>query len=390
MSHQMQNVFIKFYEPLPEESITLPVNQLEQFLADAPSKYGVAWVFHIQRDGVTSDGVTSDGPSTSVGHKKRGPKPKNVWSRTYFCHRGGVKQTRKDVNRGGSSGYVRHLQKPSKKIGCTAKLKVTCYLDDPNTITITHINKHNHNVGDTDELQHLSLSADVKKYITDRLNDGFDKRHIRLAIQRSFIKFLSNNLSFTVIDGNSYLNQIIHCNQIVHADEVYNLFYKIQNQKYQRHKSQHESVKTWLNELESQGFKTFIDDSSFYSQFTFGFLSPQQKQLLLEAKSWCLDATHNTTNIKNGLLYTIVIRHPITGTGYPVAFLFSVDGSSSPLIRFFTFLKLIVGVPAPLKITIDVSNVELDALSSVYPKAQIQWCCFHVSRAWIKKLRTTV
>ncbi|KAI9476525.1 MAG: hypothetical protein EXX96DRAFT_577457, partial [Benjaminiella poitrasii] len=51
------------------------------------------------------------------------------------------------------------------KIGCTAKLKVTCYLDDPNTITITHINKHNHNVGDTDELQHLSLSADVKNKI---------------------------------------------------------------------------------------------------------------------------------------------------------------------------------------------------------------------------------
>ncbi|KAI9476526.1 MAG: hypothetical protein EXX96DRAFT_610290 [Benjaminiella poitrasii] len=60
MSHQMQNIFIKSYEPLPEETIILPVNQLEQFLADAPSKYGVAWVFHIQRDG-----VTSDGPSTS-------------------------------------------------------------------------------------------------------------------------------------------------------------------------------------------------------------------------------------------------------------------------------------------------------------------------------------
>ncbi|KAI9485535.1 MAG: hypothetical protein EXX96DRAFT_545479 [Benjaminiella poitrasii] len=348
MSHQMQNVFIKFYEPLPEETIILPVNQLEQFLADAPSKYGVACVFHIQQ-----------------GHKRRGPKPKNVSSRTYFCHRGGI------LIRGGSSGYVRHLQKPSKKIGCTAKLKVTCYLDDPNTITITHINEHNHNVGDTDELQHFSLSADVKKYNTDRLNDGFDKRHIRLAIQRSFINFLSNNLSFTVINGNSTLNQSIHLDQMVHVDEVYNLFYKIQNQKYQQHKSQYES--------KDLGSKTFIDDSSFYSQFTFSFLPPY----------WCLDATHNTTNIKNGLLYTIVIRYPITGTGYPVAFLFSANESSSPLIRFFTFLKLIVGVPASLKITIDVSNVELDALSSVYPEAQIQWCCFHVSRAWIKKLRTT-
>jgi hypothetical protein len=67
------------------------------------------------------------------------------------------------------------------------------------------------------------------------------------------------------------------------------------------------------------------------------FLSPQQKQLLLEAKSWCLNATHNTTNFDRGLLYTIVIRHFVTGTGYPVAFLFTADGSSTPLIRFFIF-----------------------------------------------------
>jgi hypothetical protein len=52
-------------------------------------------------------------------------------------------------------------------------------------------------------------------------------------------------------------------------------------------------------------------------------------------------------------------------------------------------LKFIAGIPAPQKITIDVSAVELDALSCVYPEAQVQWC-FHVARAWVGKLRTVI
>lgn len=176
---------------------------------------------------------------------------------------------------------------------------------------------------------------------------------------------------------------------MVHSDEVYNIYYNISKTRYQEHTDQYESVKIWLDKLISKGYNTLLSDM-FYRHFTFAFLSSNQRQLLLNAKSWCLDATHNTTNIENGLLYTIVVRHPVTGMGYPVAYLFTKDGSSAPLIRFLLFLRDTANIPAPTKITIDVSNIELDALTHVYPEAQIQWCCFHVSRAWVKKLRSTV
>ncbi|KAI9476355.1 MAG: hypothetical protein EXX96DRAFT_576882, partial [Benjaminiella poitrasii] len=97
----------------------------------------------------------------------------------------------------------------------------------------------------------------------------------------------------------------------------------IQQEKYQQDKNQYESVKLWLKELkEEKHFDTFIGDD-FYFNFTFGFLSPWQKKILLESDSWCLDATHNTLNIARGLLYSIVVRHPLSGTGCPVAFLFT-------------------------------------------------------------------
>jgi hypothetical protein len=291
----MQSVFVKFYEPLPKENIILPANELENFLNDAPSKYGVVWVQNNQREGVAA-------LSTSERNNKREPKPKHLWSRTYHCHREGTKQSRKNVVNGESSGSIRSLQRPSKKIGCPAKLRVIYFLNDPNHITLIHVKEHNHNVSDSDELQHLPLSAEVKKYIIDRLEDGFDKRHIRLAIQRSFSSFISKNLNFTVVKSNSPLGSIIHRDQMVHADEIYNLFYKIQKFKFQRHANQYESVKEWLKELQTENFDIFTDNDSFYRHFTFGFLSPQQKQLLLEAKSWCLDATHNTTNFDRGLL----------------------------------------------------------------------------------------
>lgn len=49
MSFQMQSVFVKFYESLPKENIILPANEIDKFLNDAPSKYGVVWIQNNQR-----------------------------------------------------------------------------------------------------------------------------------------------------------------------------------------------------------------------------------------------------------------------------------------------------------------------------------------------------
>ncbi|KAI7858154.1 hypothetical protein BDC45DRAFT_602754 [Circinella umbellata] len=50
-------------------------------------------------------------------------------------------------------------------------------------------------------------------------------------------------------------------------------------------------------------------------RFSFGFCAPWQKQLLLSTagKFISLDATHDVSQYSNGVMYTMVIRHPIVG-----------------------------------------------------------------------------
>lgn len=111
-------------------------------------------------------------------------------------------------------------------------------------------------------------------------------------------------------------------------------------------------------------------------------MSPLAKNILLQSSCWCLDATHKTTNIDNYWLYTVVVCHPVTVTGCPVAYCYTTDHSVTPIAEFLSFLKD-KGCTRVLKITIDVSHVELNAITSIYPEVQVQWCLFHVTRALV-------
>ncbi|KAI7893509.1 uncharacterized protein EV154DRAFT_582859 [Mucor mucedo] len=72
-----------------------------------------------------------------------------------------------------------------------------------------------------------------------------------------------------------------------------------------------------------------------------------------------------SASFSNGILYAIVTRHPLTGTGCPVAFFFTIDQSM-------------------------VVDTELGAIQEVYPSASVQWCLSHVAGAWTGKIRQLV
>ncbi|KAI8322481.1 hypothetical protein EDC96DRAFT_596411 [Choanephora cucurbitarum] len=63
--------------------------------------------------------------------------------------------------------------------------------------------------------------------------------------------------------------------------------------------------------------------------------------------------------------YIVVVRHPITGTGCPVAYMLTEDHSMN-------------------------RPTEHAAITRVYSEATIQWCLLHVSRAWMGKIRELV
>jgi hypothetical protein len=100
------------------------------------------------------------------------------------------------------------------------------------------------------------------------------------------------------------------------------------------------------------------------------------------------------SNTANVILYSIVVRHSITGSGCLVAFFFTNDHS---MILIAPFLRLIKNLgpdqqlPCLKKITVDVSAAEYAVITGIFGSAvSIQWCLFHVSRVWIDQIRKKV
>lgn len=136
---------------------------------------------------------------------------------------------------------------------------------------------------------------------------------------------------------------------------------------------------------------SFFNPFLFRSYFTLGLISEGQHRLLTEARSFSLEATHHMSTIKNGQLYTIVVLNPATGRGCPAAFLFTADNSVTPIADWLCFLRERgMGLPNLCQITIDCSIVEVNAIRRIFPGLPIQWCTWHVQRAWNTNIRKLV
>ena len=225
----------------------------------------------------------------------------------------------------------------------------TCYFSNPEEVAITVDGNHCHVLGSAEDLQYLPLSADVKVAILQRLQEGYNTRSVRFTMHRAF---RSHNEAST---------SILHRDNYIHSEDVYNIFRKVFERAYKRYDDQKASVKLWLNHLETKNYNVFTDND-YDSLFTFGFCLTWQASLLAKTKDFSLDATHNTTAFKDGLLYTLVIRHAETGTGCPAAFLFTTDRSFLPVSHWFYHLKHSASLCLE-KITINMSDVEENAIS---------------------------
>lgn len=102
--------------------------------------------------------------------------------------------------------------------------------------------------------------------------------------------------------------------------------FKIQENAYKSHSDQHK--------LKSKGYSAYIGDG-FNNSYTFGFMSPWQKNLLLNLPYFYLDVTHKTTNVDRCLLYTFVVRHSFTGTDCPLTFVLQRVILQDLLLNFY-------------------------------------------------------
>lgn len=118
-------------------------------------------------------------------------------------------------------------------------------------------------------------------------------------------------------------------------------------------------------------------------------MSRWQWNILHRESAWSVDATHDIGPYPNGILYTIVVRMQSTGTGVPVAYLFTNDHSAEPLVEWFHEFK--DRNLNPVKVTIDASLPEDNAIQSVLGEnVSVQYCTWHVRRAWSSQLKGRV
>jgi hypothetical protein len=156
-----------------------------------------------------------------------------------------------------------------------------------------------------------------------------------------------------------------------------------------------ESANIWLDEkLQPKGYIIFRGNLQSYSSnvnlFAFGFMSPFQKDRLATVNTYCLDATYSITKRADDILYTLVIRDPHLGRGFPCGYMVTNDHSLGPIVQWLQFLKEESVIVNPLQFTIDCSDSETNAINNIFPDCSIQYCLFHVSQAWNRQLALKV
>jgi hypothetical protein len=96
------------------------------------------------------------------------------------------------------------------------------------------------------------------------------------------------------------------------------------------------SINLWHENLQAQGWNSYLHALNDSPDFVFAFQSPWQKEQLLN-HGWgmlMLDSTHKSANnrsLSNGCkfsLYTFVIRDPIVGKGLPVCWAFTASAAA--------------------------------------------------------------
>ncbi|CAG8578788.1 6134_t:CDS:1 [Scutellospora calospora] len=115
------------------------------------------------------------------------------------------------------------------------------------------------------------------------------------------------------------------------------------------------------------------------------FQTKEQKELMKFARVVCLDGTHGMNHHKYHL-FTLIIKHPIVGSGYPVAFLISEFKRTSTLMEWFDFLKHENEEWRPDIFMVDDAGEEIRSSQDSFPDSSVFLCHFHVLRSWRRKL----
>lgn len=76
-----------------------------------------------------------------------------------------------------------------------------------------------------------------------KLTKGYECRDVRVSIQRQLNSYIQNNFHIIITDQQNNHQDVIHKDQVIDYNEVYNQYKKIQETAYKKHNDPYESVR---------------------------------------------------------------------------------------------------------------------------------------------------
>ncbi|KAF0555924.1 hypothetical protein F8M41_016538 [Gigaspora margarita] len=309
---------------------------------------------------------------------------KGVWTEHYVCSRSGTKQVRNDRIQGGNSQKIRQVQKESKKVGCLCEIRIyykpSIFSYD---IVIVHY-QYNHNghiPGSRADVQYLKKSEETIAEI---------KKFARQGLSHSAIRQLMKAPEETIERYFTSKDIVPNRDDLLTYEDIYNVIYKEIHSKYRYHDNDTISVLHWAKILQKnrENINNLNDPilSCFQmhnekQKFLLGFHTPWQYKMYQKYHELIhIDSTHNT-NSKKYFLFTILIRHPHSGHGVPLAWLIS-ESCNSQTIETWLFMLKNDGWAKPTAVMLDNDDAEINAICSVFPQSKIFLCWWHLKRAW--------
>ncbi|KAA1101696.1 hypothetical protein PGT21_027898 [Puccinia graminis f. sp. tritici] len=268
----------------------------------------------------------------------------------------------------------------SQKCGCTSGFAIFHHLKT-NTLRVEWQWHHNHDPFSAEEMKKNRIPKMVDDWLTDRVISGLSWKAIH---QLMWCPDIFAMHSLDVKPEAKYIKY----------DHVRNLIRTRMGVLAKRNPDPFISITLWRDNLQQQGWNTFLPASHDATNFTFAFQSPWQRQQLLE-HGWgmlMLDSTHNSVDNRSlscgrkFSLYTFVIRDPIVGKGLPVCWAFTASAAAEPIEAIMKWLRGSTGI-IPCAIMSDCALAIKKGVNEAYKDLgrqapKIYWCLFHVLKAF--------
>lgn len=144
---------------------------------------------------------------------------------------------------------------------------------------------HTHNLASLEDIGTKQKSDRIKATIKSLLLQGSSIKNVMERLTMDYDRFMD------VVRGNG---QRLSRDDFITYEDVYNIWYKINNEMMRKDPDASLSAVKWLEEIENKGGFAFYDKLRPTSGIYFGFSTEWQlRQLRKYGQSLCFDGTHN-------------------------------------------------------------------------------------------------